>query len=107
VRAVVSALRRLEIKERDFLQTSVGELGGPFDAVVMNPPFKQGTDIAHITHALGMVRVGGVLVSLCYDGVKQNKVLRPMADEWEVLPAKSFQDEGTSASVALMVIRKQ
>jgi hypothetical protein len=45
-------------------------------------------------------------VSLCYNGTKQNEQLRPMADRWEVLPEGSFKDEGTAASVALLVIDK-
>lgn len=106
VRAVAAALRRLEVKQRDFLETSTADLGGTFDAVVMNPPFKQGRDVAHIRHALGMVRAGGVLVSLCYNGTRQNEQLKPIVNQWEVLPDGSFRAEGTSASVALLTIRK-
>lgn len=104
-RAVASGFRRLRVIERDFLATTPDELGGTFDAVVMNPPFRQGTDIRHIRHALGMVRVGGVLVSLCYNGVRQNAELRPMADSWEVLPESSFRECGTGASVAILVVK--
>jgi predicted RNA methylase len=106
VRAVVQALRRIEIQERDFLATRAEELGGQFDAAIMNPPFKQGTDVRHIKHALGMVRAGGILVSLCYNGVKQNAELKGIATTWEVLPEGSFRSEGTDASVVLMTVRK-
>jgi 16S rRNA G1207 methylase RsmC len=106
VRAVAGALRRVEIHERDFLETTAADLGGEFDAVIMNPPFKQGRDIKHIRHAYGMVRAGGVLVSLCYNGTKQNRDLRPLSNTWEVLPDGSFRAEGTSASVALIVLEK-
>lgn len=106
-RAVASGFRRLRVVERDFLATTAADLGGAFDAVVMNPPFQRGTDIRHIRHALGMVRVGGVLVSLCYNGARQNAELRPLADQWEVLPADSFRECGTGASVAMLVIEKK
>lgn len=104
--ALVKALDRGRKEQRDFLQVTAADLGGRFDAVIMNPPFKQGTDIRHIRHALDMVKPGGRLVSLCYDGTRQNELLKPMADRWEILPANSFREEGTGASVALLVIDK-
>ncbi len=106
VRAVRAMLKRAAVHERDFLGTSAGDLGGEFDAVIMNPPFKQGRDVKHIRHALGMLRPGGRLVSLCYNGTKQNAELRPLATTWDVLPEGSFKAEGTSASVCMLTIDK-
>jgi len=106
VKALEKALRGATVHERDFLETSAVDLGGEFDAVIMNPPFKQGRDVKHIRHALAMLKPGGRLVSLCYNGTRQNEQLRPMAGHWEVLPENSFKDEGTAASVALLVIDK-
>lgn len=107
VNALRRGLKQLQnTKQADFLQLASSDLGGQFDAVIMNPPFKQGRDIQHIKHALEMVKPGGRLVSLCYNGAKQNKILKPMADKWEVLPESSFRDEGTSASVAMIIIQK-
>lgn len=106
VKALEKALRGATVHERDFLETSAVDLGGEFDAVIMNPPFKQGRDVKHIRHALDMLKPGGRLVSLCYNGTRQNEQLRPMAGHWEVLPENSFKDEGTAASVALLVIDK-
>lgn len=88
--------------QEDFLACDAERLGGMFDAVVMNPPFRLGTDVKHIRHAFGLLRPGGKLVSLCFDGVKQNRDLRPWADTWEVLPAGAFKAEGTKASVAML-----
>jgi len=105
VRAVSAALKRADVRERDFLDTTPGELGGKFNAVIMNPPFKMGRDIKHILHARSMLNPGGILVSLCYNGVKQNKQLHPIVDSWEVLPEASFKSEGTNASVAMLTIR--
>ncbi len=90
----------------DFLECDAARLGGLFDAVVMNPPFKQGRDIKHIMHAFSMLKPGGLLVALCFDGVKQNRDLRPWADTWEALPAESFKTEGTRACVARITTRK-
>lgn len=86
----------------DFLSCDVERLGGLFDVVVMNPPFRLGTDVKHIWRAYEFLKVGGKLVSLCFDGVKQNQHLRPWADTWEVLPAGAFKAEGTKASVAML-----
>jgi 16S rRNA G1207 methylase RsmC len=92
---------------RDFLEVTPEDAGGPFDAVCMNPPFKQGTDVKHIRHALGMLKPGGLLVSLCYDGEKQNRVLKPIADTWEILPSGSFKSSGTMASVILLTMKRK
>ena len=90
------------LKQGDFLDMS----SDPVDAVIMNPPFKMGRDIKHILHAFEKLKPGGVLVALCYNGVRQNKKLKPLADSWEVLPAGSFKSEGTAAEVALLTMIK-
>jgi len=77
---------------------------GQFDAVVLNPPFENATDIAHILRALEFVRPGGRLVALCANGPRQNERLRPIAEQWEDLPAGTF--EGTNVRAALLVITK-
>lgn len=94
--------RNLRLIQDDFLACDFDRLGGPFDAVVMNPPFKMGRDIKHITHAHSMLCPGGKLVALCFDGVRQNKILRPMVDTWTLLPKDSFASEGTRASVVML-----
>jgi len=91
--------------QRDFLELSPDELL-LFDAVVMNPPFKMGADIRHIRHAFQFLKLGGKVVSLCYDGARQNEKLKPVCDTWEVLPEGSFKSEGTGAGVALLTITK-
>lgn len=86
----------------DFLTTTAEELGGPFDAIVMNPPFKQGADVQHILHARRMLAAGGQLVALCANGPRQKANLRPLAVSWELLPANSFAAEGTRVEVAII-----
>jgi 16S rRNA G1207 methylase RsmC len=43
----------------------------------MNPPFANGDDIKHITHAL---KPGGRLVAICANGPRQNDKLRSVVD---------------------------
>ena len=78
---------------------------GKFDAVLMNPPFKNGEDIKHIKHAAAMLKPNGLLVALCANGPRQANQLKPLADTWEPLPAGSFKDQGTAVSVVLLTIR--
>lgn len=93
------------VTEGDFLELAP-EIIGPMDAVCMNPPFKLGRDVQHIRHAREMLKPGGLLVALCYDGTRQNEKLRPECDTWEPLPPNTFAAEGTRADVVLLTIRR-
>lgn len=93
----------VDVENIDFLQ--IGERES-FDGIIMNPPFKMGTDIKHILKAYSMLRTGGRLVSLCYDGVKQNKQLKPIVNHWEQLEQGAFKEEGTNARVSLLIMDK-
>lgn len=93
----------VELIQNDFLES----IAKSVDAVIMNPPFKQGLDIKHIKQAFKWLKVGGLLVALCYNGVKQNQQLKPLCNSWEVLPEKSFKESGTNASIALITVRKR
>lgn len=88
--------------QADFLACDVDRLGR-FDAVAMNPPFKQGTDIKHILHATNFLNPGGRLVALCAAGPRQRARLQPWADEWHDLPPGSFKGEGTNVNAALVI----
>lgn len=92
-----------EVRCGDFLEFGADALGGLFDRVVMNPPFERGADIAHIRHAISLLKPGGRLVALCANGPRQNEALRPLVDSWEDLPADTFKAEGTGVRVALLV----
>lgn len=96
-----------DVRCADFLQCN-GDLG-KFDRVVMNPPFQNGADIKHITHALTFLKPGGRLVAICADGPRQNDTLKPLAESsggtWEPLPSDSFA--GTGVRTALLVIESQ
>lgn len=92
----------------DFLQQN-GNLG-TFDRILMNPPFVNGADIEHITHALTLLKDGGRLVAICADGPRQNAKLRPIVEEsggqWEPLPADTFKESGTGVNTVLLVVDK-
>lgn len=88
---------RAEVVNQDFLTYR-----GEFSRVVMNPPFKMGTDVKHIRHAISLLAKGGRLVSLCYNGSKQQQ-LKDIASYWEVLPSGTFKSEGTDAETVIFV----
>ena len=77
-----------------------------FDRVIMNPPFGQAQDIAHIKHALIFLRPGGCLVGICANGPRQQAELRPLATTWEELPEGTFSDQGTNVRTVLMTINR-
>lgn len=95
--------RNAKLVQEDFLACDAERLGGLFDGVLMNPPFKMGTDIKHILHARSLLAPGGRLVAICADGPKQQKALQPIATDWVKLPANSFKEAGTSVSTSLFV----
>lgn len=95
-----------DVRQADFLQCN-GALG-KFDAVLMNPPFENAADIAHIRHALGFLKPGGRLVAICANGPRQQAALRPLVDAhggtWEELPDDTFRDAGTSVRTVLLTL---
>lgn len=83
----------------DFLQHQ-----GQHDRIVMNPPFENGQDMAHVRHAFEQLKPGGRLVAVMsqgpfYRGDKKSQEFRDWLDsvggEHEDLPEGSFA--GTDA----------
>lgn len=52
-----------------FLGFDADELGAPFDRVVMNPPFENGQDVAHVRRAFELLAPGGRLVAVMAGGI--------------------------------------
>lgn len=84
-----------------------------FDRVVMNPPFKNGQDIAHVIKAFGFLRPGGVLVAIVSSGFtyRADKAHRAFSDfvekhklTAEQLPSGTFED--AAATAILIVLAK-
>ncbi len=88
------------VVEQDFLCWGAGR---QFDSILMNPPFKMGTDIKHIRHALGLLAPGGRLVSICAAGPKQQAQLKPIAAKWVDLPSGSFKEAATNVEAAIVI----
>jgi SAM-dependent methyltransferase len=122
-RALCDALRSDGLAHRvtcaDFLECEPEALAGDdagrdpsalgrFDAVLMNPPFARGADIAHIRHAVRFLRPGGRLVAICANGPRQREALLPLVEAsggtWEDLPEGSFEQAGTGVRTALLTI---
>jgi hypothetical protein len=74
----------------------------------MNPPFADAQDIAHITHAMTMLKPGGRLVAICANGPRQNDKLKPLVEQagekWEPLPADTFRESGTGVNTVLLTL---
>ncbi len=89
----------------DFLAFKWCDLvGGKVDRVVMNPPFANGADVAHVLHARTFLKPGGRLVAIVANGPRQRAALEPIASEWIDLPAGSFASEGTGVNTAMVVM---
>jgi protein-L-isoaspartate O-methyltransferase len=87
----------------DFLEQNF-QSDAHFNRVLLNPPFANGADCAHIRHALKFLKPGGRLVAICANGPRQQAELRPLATTWEELPNGTFADQGTNVRTVLLTI---
>lgn len=96
-----------EVLEQDFLSLSP-EATGLFDAVIANPPFTGGQDIAHVAHMWRFLRAGGALVSLMSPSWRTGRTrtqreflefTQAMGACIEELPPGAFKASGTNATV--------
>lgn len=79
---------------------------GMFDRIVMNPPFADGADVRHISHAITFLKPGGRLVAICANGPRQHALrtwIENNGGTWEELPEGTFRDAGTMVRTALVV----
>lgn len=84
-----------------------------FDRVLMNPPFSNGRDVAHVIHALKFLKPGGRLVAVMANAVtfretapypQMRKIIERLGGSIEELPAGSFKDSGTGVSTVLVTL---
>lgn len=96
---------------RDFL--TFGSQCDSFDVVVMNPPFADGADVAHVTHAAGLLAPGGRLVAIMSAGVtfrsdRKTRDFRALVERLggsiEELPPGTFESSGTGVHTVLVVL---
>jgi predicted RNA methylase len=107
------------VNHGDFLEAQPGGTGGDvplYDAVLMNPPFRNQADIKHVTHALRFVKPGGVLVAVMSASVafRQNprtdtfrKLVLAHGGRIDHLPDDAFEPSGTSIRTVLVTIPKR
>ena len=84
-----------------------------YDRVIMNPPFADKADIAHVRHALGFLRPGGLLVAVMAASVefredRTTAGFRELVSEAggliEPLPEGAFKESGTGVRTVLALI---
>lgn len=104
--------------QADFLSIVPGTIG-PFDAIVMNPPFafpgQAKADIDHVEHAIKFLKPDGILVSVMAGGIAsrddyRTTLFREKIEEYgslEVLPHETFKASGTSFGTVLVTYRAE
>lgn len=104
--ALTNRFAAITVHCADFL--TLNEELSNFDRILMNPPFTDGQDIAHIRYAFAKLAPGGRLVALCANGSRQNEHLKPWVEklggEWHELPSGSFKESGTNVRAAMIVL---
>jgi len=107
--------QRLSVHHADFLALDADALGGLFDVVTMNPPFANGQDMAHVTHAFDrFLAPGGHLVAIMSEGVRfrtdaKTDAFRRLVDARgtiEPLPDGSFLAVGTGVRTVLVTLER-
>ncbi len=97
----------------DFLACSIATLGSHFHSILMNPPFANGADVDHVTHALQFLAPGGRLVAIMSAGVtfrsdRKTRDFRRMVERLggsiEELPPDTFAISGTGVNTVLVVL---
>jgi len=105
---------RLEVVNAEFLAWAKST-DERFDVVLMNPPFSDHQDIAHIKAAWALLNRGGRLVAVCGEGAffREQRVDREFRDwlfeigaEDEKLPPGTFSESGTEVASRIISVTK-
>lgn len=95
------------------------ETPAAFDRAIMNPPFSRGQDMAHVRRAFGLIKPGGMLVSVmsphwvfATDSLSNafRGWLSQMGDaayDWVELPPGSFKSADTAVNSGILTVRKE
>lgn len=84
-----------------------------FDVVILNPPFSQMRDVAHISHALKFVKPGGRLVAIAsthWQSVETKAaqafkaLLASLGANVESVPPGAFKESGTDVPTTLITL---
>jgi protein-L-isoaspartate O-methyltransferase len=104
----------LTLHRRDFLELMHVDLGR-FDRIIMNPPFRNGQDIAHVRHAYALLEPGGRLVAITSPAwqyrsnsnfIQFRDWLEDHDHDLEELPAGAFAQSGTEIRTLLLTLNK-
>lgn len=104
-------MKGYQVVAHDFLEFQPDQ---GYDRILMNPPFEQAQDIAHVRHAYECLIPGGRLVSVMSEGTFFRNGPAAEFREWldELgsyvvdLPADAFKSSGTGVKTRLVVIDK-
>lgn len=97
----------------DFLK--IDDFGEIFDVALMNPPFAQLRDIAHVRHAYRFLKPGGRLIAIMSEGVffrqdAPSTLFRKFLDEAGgtsiQLPEDTFKESGTGVRARIVSLTK-
>lgn len=100
---------------RDFMECTPEEMGGLFDVILMNPPFVDGQDMAHVMHAWQFLKPGGVLVAIMGEGAffRQDRKatefrrwLDGVGGTSEQLSPDTFKESGAGVNTRLVTARR-
>lgn len=83
-----------------------------YDRVVMNPPFTRGVDIAHVEHALGLLKPDGLLVSVMSTAVVEfpdrtaafRALVESRCGSVELVGEGTFRKSGTDTATVIVTI---
>lgn len=109
----VLQLRGFDARPTDMLELRPGAMR--YDRIVMNPPFENLQDVAHVVHAYKFLKPGGRLVAIMSPAAFQRDTakcegfrdwLRLVGGTAEDMPEGSFKASGTSVATKLVVIDK-
>lgn len=84
-------------KQADFLTLPAS---GPFDRIVMNPPFSEGRWQAHLSHAATMLKADGRLVAILPATAKGKLLLEGFDHEY----SQVFENEFSGTSVKVVIL---
>lgn len=98
----------------DFLEVEPMDDGNGLDRIVMNPPFSNGQDMRHVTHAFSLLKPGGRLVAIVSEGpffrtTNAAVAFRGMVDMFgssEELDEGTFKESGTMVKTRIVVLDK-
>lgn len=111
LRGAYSGSGTIHVHRGDFLDFEPD--AGGFDRIVMNPPFADGQDVRHVTHALRFLRPGGRLVAVMSAGVtfREDRAARDFrglvldhTGRVEPLPDGTFKTSGTDVRAVLVTL---